>query len=80
MFTAKTDTDNTNYAISTAVAATGDTHWETTTYPTASAETHAWLREQRGLVRAFLASGLGSYGATATGAPRRSHTKESRSV
>lgn len=43
-------------------AATREADWEANAYPTASAEIHAWMREQRRLIRDFLASDLGAYG------------------
>ncbi len=30
--------------------------WEETMYPTASRDLHLWMRKQRGMIRAFLAS------------------------
>lgn len=46
-------------------AATGD-DFEERTYPNATPEMKTWLREQRGLVRAFLASDYGRTQATST--------------
>ncbi len=56
----------------------GPTTWEDHTYPQAPPQTRAWLREQRGLIRAFL---LSPHGRTETSRTSRRgrHPRPSRS-
>lgn len=72
MFTAISDSDSRRAVTANAI---GDANWEANTYPTASAGTHTWMRQQRGLIRDFLASDLGSYGLPRTRSDARGSLK-----